>query len=635
MHLYGVDDEEEELANASLVREGFKVYLHPGLSKQKRHYSNMSDSYEIIVHCYSDTFTLFYEYSAEDTDLEVLRSQIFSIVSEKYDLTDDFVLLNYTGLAITSSDDLYNIVFGRASTSESSSTPSHDLWCHCATATGSDLKAKCFNNIAVKEEKDSESFSVLQLQYRMIDTTYRLCGHCRSILDSSLIDKSSNELASYVCDSTVLTDMGILPQGSSEALDIGIPAELYLRRQYYRQAIADQEINIRNKMSRDLQYAALINSKRQEFLGILKSGHDVVQTYEDRGQQRAARSVISFAKVIEYTMNYRQDVTMPADVALLHGLLQWFKCDHFKWTNKPPCGNLSCLTAHEENPLPQNMSSLGMTPPSNEERTLGWAGRVELYECQHCHQQTRFARCNNPSYLLTKSPRGRCGEFANAFGLVCRSLGFDVRYVRDLTDHVWIEIWLPSLQRFVHADCCERALDTPLLYEAGWGKQLTYIMSFSRYGVVEASAKYSRCLNDVIVRREELQYGEEFVQQTICQRDEETRTAYLSSASYQSKTVFDKSSHDSNSAEFPAERYLETLYFGMDSFEVMTEQELPREIIKARSKLLAQELEGMSFLDKTCAKLEELRGRISGSLEWRAARGELGKGLPSNSESDT
>jgi peptide-N4-(N-acetyl-beta-glucosaminyl)asparagine amidase len=164
-----------------------------------------------------------------------------------------------------------------------------------------------------------------------------------------------------------------------------------------------------------------------------------------------------------------------------------------------------------------------MISPTEQERTQGWTTRVELYECQYCHQKTRFPRYNHPSYLITKSPRDRCGEFANAFGLICRSMGFDVRYVRDLTDHVWIEVWLPSLQRFVHADCCEQALDTPLLYELGWGKKLTYIISFSRYGIVEVSAKYSRNLKDVIIRRQELQYGDQYVMESIESKSQEVK----------------------------------------------------------------------------------------------------------------
>ena len=77
----------------------------------------------------------------------------------------------------------------------------------------------------------------------------------------------------------------------------------------------------------------------------------------------------------------------------------------------------------------------------------------------------------------------------------------DVRYVLDMTDHVWSEIWIPTLGRYVHVDPCERALDTPLMYESGWNKNLTHVISFSQYGAVEATPRYTRKLAEVILRR--------------------------------------------------------------------------------------------------------------------------------------
>lgn len=77
----------------------------------------------------------------------------------------------------------------------------------------------------------------------------------------------------------------------------------------------------------------------------------------------------------------------------------------------------------------------------------------------------------------------------------------DVRYVLDLTDHVWAEVWVPALARYVHLDPCERAFDKPLMYESGWNKNLTHVISFSRYGAVNATSRYTRKLAQAILRR--------------------------------------------------------------------------------------------------------------------------------------
>ncbi len=83
-------------------------------------------------------------------------------------------------------------------------------------------------------------------------------------------------------------------------------------------------------------------------------------------------------------------------------------------------------------------SPAGGSAPTAEE--AGWgAGGTELYACPVAgHGLTRFPRINDPVRLLT-TRRGRCGEWANCFTLVCISLGFTARHVVDWTDHVWTE----------------------------------------------------------------------------------------------------------------------------------------------------------------------------------------------------
>lgn len=76
-----------------------------------------------------------------------------------------------------------------------------------------------------------------------------------------------------------------------------------------------------------------------------------------------------------------------------------------------------------------------------------------------------------------------------------------LRHVHDHTDHVWIEVYSQSQERWLHVDCCENKMDSPLMYEAGWGKKLTYIFAFSKDEVVDVTWRYTAKQKEVLKRR--------------------------------------------------------------------------------------------------------------------------------------
>ncbi|KAI7798934.1 peptide-N(4)-(N-acetyl-beta-glucosaminyl)asparagine amidase-like [Triplophysa rosa] len=212
----------------------------------------------------------------------------------------------------------------------------------------------------------------------------------------------------------------------------------------------------------------------------------------------------------------------------------------------------------------------GSLPPSNDD--LRWdAGRVENHYCQTCQLSTRFPRYNHPEKLL-ETRRGRCGEWANCFTLCCRALGLEARYIWDSTDHVWTEVYSQSQRRWLHCDPCENACDKPLLYEVGWGKKLSYILAFSKDQVVDVTWRYSCKHSEVLSRR--TQVSETWLLRTL------------------------------------------------NNLNASRQQSLGPERKKQLLERLLVEL--VEFISPKTPKSGELGGRITGSLAWRAARGETG-----------
>lgn len=306
-----------------------------------------------------------------------------------------------------------------------------------------------------------------------------------------------------------------------------------------------------------------------------------MNVYEDVELQAYARSKIDMALVQQHAGQSRTGRWQDAadDVAFVLGLLKWFKRDFFSWTNKPKCDRCGIAGPRVE--------SIGMTGPNAAEER-GWAGRVELYKCKECDVITRFPRYNNPRMLL-ETRNGRCGEWANCFTLVCRACGLDARWVLDWTDHVWTEVWIESLQRYVHADPCENRLDTPLMYESGWKKKLTYVVAFSAHGVSDATARYTRKMPELLTRR--LACTEHFFDSVIRQYDQQQLQSY--------------------------------------------NQRIAAESIAARRAADAFEIRGLLLArpQPKAVHSEEKMGRITGDEEWKRARGELGD-QPAESEEE-
>ncbi|XP_014365605.2 peptide-N(4)-(N-acetyl-beta-glucosaminyl)asparagine amidase [Papilio machaon] len=243
------------------------------------------------------------------------------------------------------------------------------------------------------------------------------------------------------------------------------------------------------------------------------------------------------------------------ELALLLELMAWFKNEFFEWIDKPECEFCGGETA---------ISSVGQRKLETETCT------VEVFKCKSCERDTLFPRFNDVRSLL-RTRRGRCGEWANCFALLCRALGYDTRHVFDTNDHVWVEIYDFEAGGWLHVDPCECVVDAPLVYSCGWGTRLAYVIAVSRDDIQDVTWRYTVKHKQVMFRR------------TLCA--ESDLVWYMMSL------------RGARQAQLsPARR-----------------EYLAKRTVKELVQLM-QEKEPSDY---------EKKGRMSGALEWREERGEV------------
>lgn len=123
-----------------------------------------------------------------------------------------------------------------------------------------------------------------------------------------------------------------------------------------------------------------------------------------------------------------------------------------------------------------------------------------MYKCTACDATVIFPRYHDAEKLL-ETRRGRCGEWAHCFFLFCKALGWDTRIAIDETDHVWVEVYSLVKKKWVHCDPCEAVVDSPLIYEHGWKKNLSYIIAYSKDEIQDVTWRYTSNFSKVLKNR--------------------------------------------------------------------------------------------------------------------------------------
>ena len=310
---------------------------------------------------------------------------------------------------------------------------------------------------------------------------------------------------------------------------------------------------------------------------VIKRNLNLVKKYEDKLLQEKARSLVPWQeltiKSIEKLLvlkNESRDAKVDSRDLLLLEILNWFKNDFFKWFDARNCTKCNI-----------KMFSFNSRGPNVDERSIG-VSRIELFRCSQCNDTFEFPRHNDPGILLD-TRTGRCGEWANCFTLICRSLGFETRYVYDWTDHVWTEVYSQSQNRWLHCDPCENLCDSPLVYEVGWGKKLTFCIAFSIHEVQDVTWRYSQ----------------------------------------------DHSSLKQRRAHICREQWVNDLLLKVSkNLQLSLFEDQIQELQKRRLRELVEFIRMPN--QKSLLKEEEQQGRNSGSIMWRLSRGETGKSISSN-----
>ena len=439
---------------------------------------------EFIIFNEKDKFKMKFE-------LKTTISELKQVISQKWNLSDTFnIFLEKYGF-IDINPTLLNSQLSFFNSSFSNSSPPYNIFCFNISKYENYIQN---NNYCTRKliftSNESEQNNLSQIGITIKEKNNMIvCLSCAKHCHNLPID--------YLQPDQLITDKSFICQCDNDnnkklCKFSGFNLDNIITEQNEKKEFITKCISLINKKKDDLEsfkkkqkmieLTQKILQRDFNFQEIIHLFEERLESYKDKEMQQKIREIIPARPANSTSEQY---VKM---------LLKWYKKEFFTWCNKPKCQgcgkndkNLVCL-------------SYGDTP--NEEEKKFWAYRTEKYFCNNCKKEVRFARYNKTIKLL-ETKTGRCSEWSCLFGGILYTCGFKTRLINNFEDHVWNEFYNEEEKRWIHIDSCEEAYDTPLVYEQGWGRVMTFILGLSDDGLVEVTPRYVKDWKIVNERRSE------------------------------------------------------------------------------------------------------------------------------------
>ena len=504
-------------------------------------------------------------------DLDITISEVKKLIFQKMNLSEmdkyNLFLEKYGFIDINPS--ILNTPLSSLNSSLSNSIPPYYIFCFNKSCLEKNLENDnyCSQKLTLSKN-DSEHNNLSQIGIKIKEKDDILvCVSCAKychnmpidylqpddlIIDKSFICQCDNDKNKKLCKFSNFNLNNIITD-SNDKKDFISKSLSFLNKK-------KEELESTKKKQKMVELTQRILQRDFDFQEIIHLFEERLESYKDKEMQKKIKEIIPTCPPNSTSEQY------------VKILLKWFKKDFFSWCNKPKCpgcglngDNLECIN-YKEKP--------------NEEEKKFLAYKTEIYMCKNCKKEVKFVRYNKTIKLL-ETKTGRCGEWSNLFGGILYTCGFKTRLINNFEDHMWNEFYNEEEKRWIHIDPCEEAYDTPLVYEQGWGRIMTFILGMSDDGLVEVTPRYVKDWKIVSERRSEKMIIKlNKILEEVNKKNEE----------------------------------------GVDEEEIKKREERRKSEIESFDSKIKLDLYGEGNNDKV-NEAEKL-GRQSGSLEWRKNRGE-------------